>query len=82
MAFRIFSGNDLAPKELQEHILSTYINIRVGIAVIGIAFPFLLWLGGKYLCAAAPAAFDERLLPRSGIRWTIDAGLVCRPVVC
>jgi hypothetical protein len=47
MAFRLISDPDLAPKELQEHILSTYINIRVGIAVIGIAFPFLLWFGGS-----------------------------------
>jgi hypothetical protein len=47
MAFRLISDPDLTPKELQEHILSTYINIRVGIAVIGIAFPFLLWLGGS-----------------------------------
>ncbi|TAM84678.1 MAG: hypothetical protein EPN47_00765 [Acidobacteria bacterium] len=47
MAFRLIPEPDLTPEELQQHIFSTYINIRVGIAVIGIAFPFLLWLGGR-----------------------------------
>jgi hypothetical protein len=47
MAFRLPSDTDLAPEELQQHILSTYVNIRVGIAVIGILFPFILWLGGS-----------------------------------
>jgi len=47
MAFRLFS-TDLAPEELQGHILGTYTNIRVGIAVIGIAFPFFLWLVGQF----------------------------------
>src|SRR2546429_9797278 len=46
MASRLFSDTDLAPEELQRHILSTYMNIRFGIAVIGIVFPFSLWLGG------------------------------------
>lgn len=46
MASRLFSDTDLAPEELQRHILSTYMNIRVGIAVIGIVFPFFLWLVG------------------------------------
>jgi len=53
MASRLFSDTDLAPEELQRHILSTYMNIRVGIAVIGIVFPFVLWLGG-YVYARLP----------------------------
>jgi hypothetical protein len=32
--------------ELQEHILSTYFSLRLGIAVIGLLFPFILWFGG------------------------------------
>lgn len=48
MTSRLFSDTDSTPEELQRHILTTYINIRVGIAVIGIVFPFLLWLGGYF----------------------------------
>ena len=48
MTGRLFSDTDSTPEELQRHILTTYINIRVGIAAIGIAFPFLLWLGGYF----------------------------------
>ena len=35
---------------LDKHILSTYFSLRFGIAVIAIAFPFVLWVGG-YLYA-------------------------------
>ncbi len=31
--------------ELQKHIFATYLNLRVGAAVIGIVFPLLLWVG-------------------------------------
>src|SRR5688572_10134890 len=31
---------------LQQHMASTYLNLRIGIAVIGAALPLLLWLGG------------------------------------
>lgn len=48
MASRLFSDVDLSPDELQQHILSTYTNIRVGIGVIGIVFPFFLWLVGHF----------------------------------
>jgi hypothetical protein len=48
MAIRLCSDPDLAPEELQRHILSTYMNMRRGIAAIGIVFPFLLWLGGHF----------------------------------
>jgi hypothetical protein len=33
---------------LEEHVLATYFTLRVGIAVIAIAFPLLLWLGGRF----------------------------------
>ena len=35
---------------LEKHILSTYFSLRIGIAVIAIAFPLVLWIGG-YLYA-------------------------------
>jgi len=38
---------------LDQHILSTYFTLRIGIAVIAIAFPFILWIGG-YLYAGLP----------------------------
>jgi len=47
MALRMFAPTDLAPEQLQRHILSTYLDIRIGIAIIGIVFPFLLWIGGR-----------------------------------
>jgi len=37
--------NDAAT--LQEHITRTYLDLRVGIGVIGAALPVLLWLGGQ-----------------------------------
>lgn len=33
-------------KDLQNHILKTYFTIRVGMALIGILFTLILWLGG------------------------------------
>lgn len=33
--------------ELQEHIFSTYVNLRIGIAIIGILLPILLLVVGK-----------------------------------
>lgn len=35
--------------ELQNHIFATYLTLRIGVAVIGIGFPFLLWIGGVVL---------------------------------
>ena len=32
--------------ELQNHIFATYVNLRIGVAIIAIAFPLLLWVGG------------------------------------
>jgi hypothetical protein len=43
---RNFSGS-LASDDLQKHVMNSYFIMRVGIALIGIAFPFLLLLGGK-----------------------------------
>jgi hypothetical protein len=68
MASRLFQDTDLTPEELQLHILSTYMNIRVGIAVIGIAFPFFLWLG-----TGGP------LKPDFGLSGAVDHGI---PLSC
>jgi hypothetical protein len=32
---------------IQKHMIATFISLRIGIGVIGIIFPFLLWGGGK-----------------------------------
>jgi len=37
----------LKNKSIQDHITATYINIRIGIAILAIIFPFLLWIGGR-----------------------------------
>ena len=37
----------MTPDSLQKHILATYVNLRVGMAVIGIVFPVLLYVGGR-----------------------------------
>lgn len=34
---------------LQEHMIGTYLNLRVGIGIIGAALPAVLWLGGWLL---------------------------------
>ncbi|HVS30108.1 MAG TPA: hypothetical protein VMS98_01520 [Thermoanaerobaculia bacterium] len=34
---------------LQEHMAQTYVNLRIGIAIIAIALPILLWAGGLVL---------------------------------
>lgn len=34
---------------MQNHMLATYASLRIGVAVIAILFPPLLWLGGIYL---------------------------------
>jgi hypothetical protein len=36
----------LSPSELKKHILSTYLTLRFGIAVITLAFPFAVFLSG------------------------------------
>jgi hypothetical protein len=33
---------------LEEHIRDTYFTLRIGIAVIAIVFPLLLWIGGRF----------------------------------
>lgn len=37
-----------SPHTLKRHILRTYLNLRVGISLIGLSLPLVLWLGGKY----------------------------------
>lgn len=32
--------------ELKEHITSTYVSLRIGIALLALFLPFLLWIGG------------------------------------
>lgn len=39
----------MKPDELQSHIFATYTNLRIGVAIIAIAFPPLLWIGGAFL---------------------------------
>jgi hypothetical protein len=39
---------NLGPVELQKHILSTYLSLRIGIAAIGMAFPLILAVGGYF----------------------------------
>src|SRR5688572_3707669 len=34
--------------DLQKHVLATYFTLRMGIALIAIVFPLLLWIGGKF----------------------------------
>lgn len=43
---RSFSGS-LSSDDLQKHVMQSYFIMRVGVAVIGIAFPLLLLLGGE-----------------------------------
>src|SRR5262247_1402328 len=35
------------PKDLQQHVLGTYFDLRTGIWVLGFALPLFLWLVGK-----------------------------------
>ena len=41
-----FTMEAQSPDELQKHITGTYTTLRLGVAVIGIALPLLLWIGG------------------------------------
>jgi len=34
------------PKSLEDHVFKTYFSLRIGIAIMALAFPFLLLLGG------------------------------------
>lgn len=36
------------PERLQKNILSTYLTLRIGIAVVGIALPLILWIAGNW----------------------------------
>jgi hypothetical protein len=61
---------------LQDHVFSTYITLRYGMAVLAIAFPLLLWIVGRlvygielqpsmshYYFAPYPDHPDERVFP-------------------
>jgi hypothetical protein len=39
---------EASPTSLSQHFASTYHSLRLGIAVIGISLPALLWVGGKW----------------------------------
>lgn len=34
--------------DLQKHIFATYVNLRIGIAALGLMFPTILWIGGVF----------------------------------
>ena len=44
----------LSGDELRDHIFATYANLRFGMGVIAIAFPFILVLGGLALASTPP----------------------------
>lgn len=39
---------NLPPDALREHVLNTYVSLRLGIAIAGILLPVILWIGGKF----------------------------------
>jgi hypothetical protein len=41
----------MKPKRLQAHITASYTTLRIGMAVLAIALPFLLWIAGHFLAA-------------------------------
>jgi hypothetical protein len=48
--------------DIQKHMMATFLNLRVGVGVIGILFPFLLWGGGKiagFHLANSMSAYDH-----------------------
>ena len=38
----------MRPSQLREHVAATYHSIRTGIALVAIALPFVLWIGGAW----------------------------------
>lgn len=48
MAFYVVSGTDLSPEQLQRHILCVHLDLRAAIGIIGVAFPFFLWIVGHF----------------------------------
>lgn len=45
--------------ELQTHFLSTYLNLRIGMAALAIVFPPVLWFGGEKLGIPLRASMSE-----------------------
>lgn len=48
----------LDPTGLQEHVLDTYLTLRIGIAVLAFAFPFLLLLVGTIAGVENPGSMS------------------------
>jgi hypothetical protein len=65
----------MTPAELQEHMYKTYISLRVGLCLLALVFPFLLWGIGwwndiplqnqisEYYFAFAPPTSELRVFP-------------------
>lgn len=51
-------GGQLSPSKLQRHVLDTYLTLRIGIAVLAFAFPFLLLLVGKLAGVENPGSMS------------------------
>jgi len=39
----------VTPEELRKHIAGTYFTLRLGMGVLAVALPLLLWLGGRFV---------------------------------
>src|SRR4029079_7832453 len=61
------------PASLQEHVLGTYFNLRVGIAVLAVAFPLLLSIAG--MIAGIPLQGSM-----SAYYWAVPTPAVCSPM--
>jgi hypothetical protein len=47
------------PRPVEEQLRKTYFSLRIGVAVLGILLPFLLWIGGKvYGLSLRPSMSD------------------------
>jgi hypothetical protein len=40
--------SDKEPEQLRQHVLGTYFGLRIGIAVVGIALPLVVWIVGYF----------------------------------
>ncbi len=61
--------------QLQQHVFASYRSLRVGMAIMGIAFPLVLWLGGKFqgmpLQASMSAYYHQVAGPHSMRDWFV-----------
>ncbi len=44
--YALFNEVQMKSDSLEKHILGTYFTLRIGIAVVALLFPFILWIGG------------------------------------